>query len=214
MRSHHRTATVIFAVVALLAIAAPATAASPWLTFKQAGTSAFASDNDCTANTDGTVTCEGHFLSVFEGTIKEAGQATRKGDQICYSEQSSTFDPTTGEPVDSRSLFGCALDAGTLTIDDLTSITLAATTIPMTSVECDPTTCTESPAASITVSAAWTGVGPTFSQKSRAMFDDGICLQAHADKGTFRQAIFAGPFEALEAGRSEGTFTFRTTCAI
>ena len=213
MRSRFKPASVVLAILAAIILAAPLAAASPWVTFKQSGTSAFAFTGDCTENPDGTVTCTSESITVFEGTIKQSGEPTRKGDQICYGESSDTFDPNTGEG-ESQGSFGCTFDAGTLTIDDLTSITLAPTVIELTAFDCDPSGCTESPGGSTIVDGTWTGVGPIFSHKGKFKFDDGTCVQVNADKGQFRQASFEGSFEATDASMGEGSFTFRTNCTF
>jgi len=213
MRSRFKPASVVLAILAALLIAAPVAAASPWVTFKQSGTSAFAFNGECTENADGTVTCESQSIDVFEGTVKQSGERTRSEERVCYSEFTDTFDPQTGEG-ESSGVFGCTFDAGTLTIDNLTSITLAPTVIELTALECDSSGCTESPAGSITVHGTWTGVGPTVTQKSRFTFDDGTCIQVNADRGSFRQATFEGSIEATQAMMGEGTFTFRTSCTF
>jgi hypothetical protein len=150
---------------------------------------------------------------VFEGTTRQSGQPTMSGERVCYSQFTDTFNPRTGEG-ESSGVFGCALDAGTLTIDNLTSITLAPTLIELTAIECDSTGCTESPGGTITVQGTWTGVGPITTQKSRFTFDDGTCIQVNADRGRFRQATFDGSIAATQAMIGEGTFTFRTSCAF
>jgi len=214
MRPRIRPAGVIFAILASLLLAAPAAAASPWTSFSQSGTSAFADTFDCTENLDGTETCESQSLFVFEGTMKASGEPTRKGEQVCYSEFSSTFDPMTGELVDEQGVFGCTFDAGTLTIDNLTSIILAPTVIELMAWECDEFGCTETPAGSTTVYGTWTGLGPTMSQKGRSTFDDGSCVEVNADRSRMRDASFVGSFDAQFAQMSEGRFTFRTTCTF
>lgn len=213
MRSRLKQASVVLALLAALLIAAPVVAADPWLTFKQSGTSAFASDQMCTENPNRTITCEGETIDVFEGTTRQSGQPTMSGERVCYSQFTDTFNPRTGEG-ESSGVFGCALDAGTLTIDNLTSITLAPTLIELTAIECDSTGCTESPGGTITVQGTWTGVGPITTQKSRFTFDDGTCIQVNADRGRFRQATFDGSIAATQAMIGEGTFTFRTSCAF
>ena len=211
MRSRFKPASLVLAVLAALLMAAPVAAADPWQTFKQSGTNAFAFDQACTENPNRTVTCEGESLDVFEGTIRQSGQPTTSGERVCYSQFTDTFNPRTGEG-ESSGVFGCALDAGTLTIDNLTSITLAPTLIELTALDCDPTGCTESPGGTITVQGTWTGVGPIVSQKSRFTFDDGTCIQVNADRGTSRQATFSGSIAATQAMMGDGTFTFRTSC--
>ena len=213
MRSRYKPASVVLAVLAALLMAAPVAAADPWQTFKQSGTSAFAFDQACTENPNRTVTCEGESIDVFEGTTRQSGQPTTSGDRVCYGQFTDTFNPRTGEG-ESSGVFGCALDAGTLTIDNLTSITLAPTVIELTAIDCDSTGCTESPGGTITVQGTWTGVGPTTSQKGRFTFDDGTCIQVSADRATSRQATFDGSIAATQAMMSMGTFTFRTSCAF
>jgi len=213
MRSRYKPASVVLAVLAALLMAAPVAAADPWQTFKQSGTSAFAFDQACTENPNRTVTCEGESIDVFEGTTRQSGQPTTSGERVCYSQFTDTFNPRTGEG-ESSGVFGCALDAGTLTIDNLTSITLAPTVIELTAIDCDSTGCTESPGGTITVQGTWTGVGPTTSQKGRFTFDDGTCIQVSADRATSRQATFDGSIAATQAMMSMGTFTFRTSCAF
>lgn len=212
MRPRFRPAGVIVAVLAAILLAAPVAAASPWVTFKQSGTSAVASSGDCTENLDGTVTCESQHVDAFEGTIRQTGEPTRKGEQVCYSESVDTFDPNTGELVESHALFGCALDAGTLTVDNLSSITLAPTVIELTAFACDAAGCTESPGGSTTVNGTWTGLGPIVTQKGRFSYDDGTCIQLNADRGSFRQASFDGSIDVVDTMIGQGTFTFRTSC--
>ena len=214
MRPRFRPAGVIIAILAAILLAAPAAAASPWVTFKQSGTSAVASTGTCTENADGTMTCQSQHIDAFEGTIRQSGEPTRRGDQVCYSESTDTFDPITGELIESHSLFGCAVDTGTVTINNLTSITLASTDIELTAFDCDPTSCTESPGGSTTVQGTWTGIGPITSQKGHFSYDDGTCVQVNADRGSFRQASFDGSIDALDASIGQGSFTFRTTCAF
>lgn len=213
MRSRFKPANVVLAIMATLIIAAPVAAADPWLTFKQAGTSAFASNVECVENPNRTVTCSGQSIDIFEGTTKQTGEPTRSGERVCYSEFTDTFNPRTGVG-ESTGVFGCTLNAGTLAINNLTSITLAPTEIELTARECDSSGCTESPAGSITVHGTWTGVGPTVTQKGRFTFDDGTCIRVNADRGSFRQATFEGSIDATQAMMGEGTFTFRTSCAF
>ena len=213
MRLRFRLASAIVALMAAILVTAPVAATSPWVTFKQAGTNAFAFNDECTDNADGTVTCEGQFVDVFEGTISEGGLPTRKGEQACYSQNSNTFDPNTGEPIKFHALFGCTFDAGTLTSNHLTSITLAPTVIELTAIDCDGSGfCTETPDGSTTVDGTWTGVGPIFSNKGKFKFDDGSCFQVQADKSRSRQASFEGSIEATGGAIGEGSFTFRTNC--
>ena len=205
---------IVLAIVTALLLAAPAAAASPWFSFSQSGTSAMADTSDCIENNDGTVTCAGESLFVFEGTMKASGARPTQGEQVCYSRFLETFNPETGEVIDFDNVSGCTLDAGTLTIDDLDSIVLAPTLIELMTFECDESGCTESPAGSTTVYGTWTGVGPVISQKGRFTWDDGVCVQVQADKGTIREASFTGSFDAQFAQMSSGRSTFRTSCTF
>ncbi len=214
MRPRIRPAGVIFTILASLLLAAPTAAASPWTSFAQSGTNASADTYDCTENPDGTETCEGQSLYVFEGTMKASGERARKGEQVCYSESGYTYDPTTGELFDQEEVFGCTFDPGTLTVDNLTSIALAPTVIELMAWECDEFACTDTPAGSTTVYGTWTGMGPVMSQKGRSTFNDGSCVQVYADRSRMRQASFAGSFDAQNAQMSEGRFTFRTNCTL
>jgi hypothetical protein len=171
-----------------------------------------ADTTDCTENSDGTVTCSGESLYVFEGTMKASGARPTQGEQVCYSRYTDTFDPDTGELIDSDNVSGCALDAGTVTTNDLDSIVLAPTIIELMTFECDEFGCTETPAGSTTVYGTWTGVGPVISQKGRFTWDDGMCIQVQADKGSYRDASFSGSFDAQFAQVSSGRSSFRTTC--
>ncbi|MGH2418469.1 MAG: hypothetical protein ACRDFY_09070 [Candidatus Limnocylindria bacterium] len=215
MRSRSRPASVILAILAVIILAAPVTAANPWMAFKQSGTNAFAfTPESCLDNADGTITCQAESIDVFDGTMKQTGEPTIHGEQACYNQSSFTFDPDSGGPIASRSLFGCALDPGTITIDNLTSVALAPTVIELVEVVCDDTTCTESPGGTTTVEGTWTGIGPITSQKGKFSFDDGTCIQVSADRGTSREASFEGSLDAQMARIGEGGFTFRTTCAF
>lgn len=213
MHARIRLASAIVALMAALLVAAPVAAASPWGASRQAGTNAYASNDACTDNADGSVTCQGASVDVFEGSTRESGGRTRKGEHACYGEYRYTYDPTTGETAESHGRFGCTFDAGTVAVDRLTSITLAPTVIELTTMDCDATTCTESPGGTTTVHGTWTGAGPIVSHKGRSRYDDGTCLQAFSDSGRFREASFDGSIEATSAQMADGTFTFKTDCA-
>jgi hypothetical protein len=212
MRSGFRSASLIIAILAALTIAAPVAAANQWTVSRQSGTNAFAYNDSCLDNPDGTVMCAGQSLNVFEGRIVEPGMPTSSGEQVCYSDQRLTFDPTTGEIRDSESRFGCARTAGKITIRKLNSLTLAPTVVELTEAVCDATQCTETPAGSITVYGTWIGAGPTLSQSGRFRFDDGTCIQVHAEKSKTRLASFEGSIDSIDARIGTGTFVFKTTC--
>ena len=218
MMSHRRLGAVVAALAAVILMAGPALAAQWQFVLKESGTSAFAEgEYSCTDNADGSTTCAGTFLDVFAGKSKELGTSTVHTERVCYSQSSDTFDTATGEFIESTQLFGCAFDTGTLTIDNLTSITLAETEVSLVEVVCDMESCTESPDGTVVVQGTWTGVGPISSQKGKFRFDDGTCASAVMEKGIFREASFSGtvngdPFVAEFASISQGKFSFRTTC--
>jgi hypothetical protein len=211
MRRTFRYSTLGVAFAALIVLATPVAAANPWTVFKQSGVHAIAHSFACVEDAE-VVTCAGEGVDVFEGATIAPGEPKRKGEQACYSAVSETYDAGSGEPIESEWLFGCTLDAGTVSIDRLNSVSLTPTTIHLTAVMCDASGCTESQAGTITVDGTWTGVGPTESQKSRSVYDDGGCLQVNADRGRSRQASFVGSIDAADARIGEGGFTFRTTC--
>ena len=216
MRTRVRLGGLAAGLVVAVLVVAPVAAASPWFSVKQTGTFAFAFGDTCQDNGDGTTTCEGQSLDVFEGSQKFSGSRRTAGQQVCTSIFTVTFDTETGEPLDQVDAFGCVSDPGTLTVDGLDSITLAATEIDLVHLSCDEETgeCTETPAGSITVSGTWEGVGPLVMSTSRFSFDDGVCRDVQSNRMTQRQADFSGSFEAFDVGMSEGTFTFRTSCII
>ncbi len=213
MRPHFRLASAIVALMAAILVAAPVAASSPWTVYGQTGTNAYAYNGDCTDNGDGTVTCSGESLDVFEGKLHEAGLPNRATEQTCYSQYTETFDPNGEDSIDYHALFGCTFSAGALSADHLDTITLAPTTIELTAIECDAAkNCTESPGGSTVVAGTWTGVGPTYSQKGRSRFSDGACIEVYADRSSFREASFEGSIAAIGAQIHVGTFTVRTDC--
>jgi hypothetical protein len=220
MSAPRRLWAVVAALAAVILLTTPAAAAKWEFAATSSGTSASAqSEFVCTDNSDGTTTCTSAGVFVFSGRSKEIGTSTVHTEQVCYNESSDTFDTETGEPIAFGGLFGCAFDTDTLTVDDLSSLTLAVTEISLVEVVCDPDSCTEEPDGTVIVSGEWTGIGPLSSQRSRNRFDDGSCVQMDSQKGTFRQAEFSGtvdadPLLAEFADLSEGTFSFRTSCAF
>jgi hypothetical protein len=211
MRPRFGFAAAIVAVMAVMLVAAPVAAATQWTTYRQVGTQAFAGNGVCTDRRR-TTTCSGENLSVFVGQIRQSGFPTRKGEQTCYERYSQTFTRATFETIEAHGMFGCTFNAGTLTINDLTSATLTPTVINLTAYQCDASTCTETPAGSITMRGTWAGVGPVVTVKSHSKFGDGSCMQVNVDNGSFRQASFEGTVAAPDAQMGQGSFTFRTNC--
>jgi hypothetical protein len=220
MSSHRRLGAVVAAFATVILMAGPASATQWQAVMKESGTSAFAvSESTCTDNGDGTTTCSNTSLDVFVGKSKELGVSTLHAQRACYSDATETFVTTTHESISHTGVFGCDFDAGTLSITDLTSITLAPTDISLTQFDCDINSCTETPDGTVVVAGTWTGVGPITSQKGKFRIDDGTCIQADAQRGNFREASFSGTvggasFTATFAQIGQGTFTFRSSCGL
>ncbi len=210
MRLRIRLASAIVAILAAFTFAAPVGAASPWIVFKEAGTSAFAFNGECTDDANGITTCHSQSIDIFKGTSKHTGDPTFKGQRVCYNESTDVSDRK--GLLESHASFGCVLGGKTLTIKNLSSITLRPTAIDLTRVDCDPSTCTESPGGTKTVEGTWTAFGPVIRQSSKFKFDDGTCRQSQADKSRSRQATFVGTISAVDARIAKGSFRFKTNC--
>lgn len=214
MRSPFKFAGATLALAAALFIAAPVAAASPPVVFREAGTSAFAFNGECLENSDGTATCESQSIDVFKGTTRQVGEPTIRGQRVCYGESTDTFDATTGQPIESHSLFGCNLEGRTLRTDNLTSVTLAPTVIELTQIDCIGFECTETVGGTTTVYGTWTAEGPIIKQTGKFTFDDGTCRQVQSEKSRSRVAAFSGSIVATDASLGIGSFTFRSDCPI
>ncbi len=211
MRLRVRLATAAIGILAAFTFAAPVAAASPWVVFKEAGTSAFAVNfNGCPVDPNGVMTCQFQAIDVFKGTSKHTGDPTFKGQRVCYSESTDISNGNTF--IESHSVSGCALYVKTLSIKNLTSITLLPTTIDLTQRDCHLSTCTETSGGTKTVQGIWTAFGPTIRVSSKFKYDDGTCRQSQADKSRSRQATFVGTIAALDARIAKGSFTFKTNC--
>ena len=211
MRLRFRFASTFVALATTLLIAAPVAAASSWTVFVESGTRAYAGNGECTELLDGSVSCESQFVDVFRGTIKATGQPTFRWQRVCYHESVELF-AANGSFIGSRGRVGCTLDAGTLTIKKLASITVAPTIVELRDIECDALECTDSAGGTVTVSGTWIGTGPIVRQSGKFQFGDGTCRQLHADHSRSRQAEFEGSIEAAGAGVGDGSMTFRTNC--
>ncbi len=220
MVSRRRLGPIVAALVALILMTGPVSAAPLQFVFREAGTSAYAEvDASCSDNADGTTTCEGTVIDVFEGRSKERGSSTIHSERACYSQLSGTFDTETGEPIDLSGVVGCAFDSGTISIRNLRSITLAATEIELIEVHCDADECTEDAAGSIVVRGKFTGQGPVGRDRSKFRLDDGTCILADSSQGRFRGASFSGavdgvPLTSAIAAMGAGTFRLRISCAL
>jgi hypothetical protein len=141
--------------------------------------------------------------------------------QVCAFLDSYTYDETTGDYVgDPISESGCTVDlpSGKLTFGrNLSSATLATTTITIQQYVCDEYSCEPGASRDVTIGGTWTGVGPTSSQKYRSASDDGTCRFNEAGKGSSREASFSGTIagrslEAVYGSISDGKFTYRSRC--
>jgi len=220
MVSRRRLGPIVAALVALIVTTGPVSAA-PWqFVLREAGTSAYAeADGTCTDNGDGTTTCGGTVIDVFEGRSKERGTSTVHSERACYSQLAGTFDTETGEPIDISGVVGCAFDSGTISIKNLRSITLAATEIELIEVHCDVDSCTEDVGGSIVVQGKFTGEGPIGRDRSKFRLDDGTCILADSSQGRFRGASFTGrvdgvPLTSAIAAMGAGMFRLRISCQL
>ena len=226
--SRSRFGLVSAAVVALLVLSAGSVAADTTPggdgTFTQNGTSGEAYSGSCTPNGNGTTACWDAGLSVFVGKMSDSFSGVSHGSQVCANSSTYTFDDVTGDVV-GEPIYesGCQVDLpnGTLTVGkNLTSIALRATTISIEQYTCDDEgTCEEGSSRNVTVAGTWTGVGPTYSSKSRSSSDDGTCRYNDSGRGSSREASFVGSLGGLSIGTdgyaslSNGKFSFRSRCS-
>jgi hypothetical protein len=212
------------AIIALLVLSAGSVAADtgPGVgTFTQNGKSADTYAGDCDSNGDGTSTCWDAGLSVFAGKMSDSLSGVTHSNQVCAFVDSYTYDETTGDYVgDPTYESGCKVDlpSGTLTFGrNLSSATLATTTIAIQQYVCDEYSCEPGASRDVTIGGTWTGVGPTFSQKYRSASDDGTCRFNESGKGSSREASFSGTIagrslEDVYGSISDGKFTYRSRC--
>jgi hypothetical protein len=213
------------AVIAILALSAGSAAAdtNPGLgTFTQNGKTADVYSGGCDSNGNGTSTCWDAGLSIFAGKMSDSFSGVSHANQVCANVDSYTVDDATGdyigEPVFES---GCKVDLpnGRLTFGrNLASAALATTTISIQQYVCDEYTCEPGASRDVTVGGSWTGVGPTYFQKSRSTSDDGTCRFNDSGKGYFREASFSGTIaghglEDAYGSISDGKFTYRSRCS-
>jgi hypothetical protein len=162
-------------------------------------------DDGCTDNGDGTTTCSSIELFAFKGKVS--------GDEVCYNEFTSTFDPDTEEQLSSFQSFGCTENSGNVTVNKLRWVDLASTDIALSTEDCDANgDCAEGDGGTISVAATWTGVGTTFKSSSSFHSRDPFCVEVDKSRSKTRNATFDGPFEASFAEISVGTSSFRVRC--
>jgi hypothetical protein len=226
---HGRTRSTIrsalIAAIALLAISAGSVAAdtTPAIggTFTQNGTSADVFSSTCEPGPGDTTTCLEQGISAFTGKMTESVSGTRFRNQVCVHRATYTYDGTGGLVGEPTFEFGCVVDrpAVVVTVEkNLSSVTLASTTVEVSELACDEFACEPGPSRDVTVLGTWTGVGPITVSKSHSSFDDGTCRSRDSGKGSFRSASFAGTLDGQEvgdevqAGIADGRFSYRTRC--
>ena len=139
---------------------------------------------------------------------------------MCYQKVTATVDTDSGDLLEGRVSVGCEFDSGTIRVRNLSSITLAATTIDLLVIECDETGCSdEIGAGQATLKAKWTGTGRATPSRERFRIDDGTCIEVEATQARVREATFNGTangaaITADVALVGAGTFRFRSSCLI
>ena len=213
------------AVIAMLVISTGSVAADTGPgpgTFTQNGKNADVYTGGCDSNGDGTSTCWDVGLSVFAGKMSDSFSGVSHANQVCVNIDSYTVDDATGDYVgDPTFESGCEVDLpnGRLTFGrNLTSATLATTTISVQQYVCDEFTCVPGVSRDVTAGGTWTGAGPTYFQKYRFTTDDGTCRSNDAGKGYFRDASFTGTIAGhgladAYGSISSGKFTYRSRCS-
>ena len=218
-------------VALLLPLAASTSlAAKPFevFSFSQNGLSASADEGDCSDPVDDIVTCTFTGIFLFAGTQREHGSGASHGTEVCYSTGTDTFNQVTGEIISSLQENGCTQDPGEGTVieRDLSSATIAPTTITLETFVCDEFDCGPTgETRDVTVEGTFTATSTAIRQSSRNVFDDGICVFRDSFRGTSRQATFAGTVDGqpLVLGDDpengfgqimQGSFSFSQKCAI
>jgi len=221
-----RFAWISAAVLALLLLSAGSVAADTTPPadgkFTQNGTSAEAYSSTCTPPAGDTTTCTDVGLSVFAGKMTDSFSGVSHRNQVCAHIATYTIDINTGDYLD-EPVFesGCQVDLPNGTVraaKDLSSVTLAPTSIEVHEYVCDDVSCEPVSSRDITVAGTWTGFGPTSSSKFRSSNDDGTCRTYDSGKGSSREATFVGTVDGLSFGGdgysyiSNGRYTFRSRC--
>lgn len=216
----------MLAAAVLTAIGAAGTAsARETESFSSKGVSADAFWESCTTQR-GVTTCTFTSLFAFEGTERSSETGTTRGAHVCLSIDRFSFREGPGRgPGGGESSFesGCTqAPSGTLVVaGDLSSATLAATTVALDTYECseEEEECTIVSSRDVTVSGSWAGAGPVFSFSDRFRFSDGTCTETFSGKGKSREAVATATIDGTSLGDSafaaisSGMFTFRLSCA-
>ena len=182
------------------------------------GSNASLFTGECVSNQNRTTTCHETNLFAFVGMDHDKlGRVIQKRNEACLSIDAYTYNTRTGAFISGSSEFGCAegLSSSALQISKLTSAVLGAT-ITVTAYDCTQDPCVPISSRDVGVNVSWTGTGPITTQKSRFVYDDGVCLQVSADKSSYRSATVAGTIDGAsianaDANLGDGRFTFRST---
>ena len=226
-----RTVVAVSLVALLLPVAAATSLAdtgpAPTESFKfsENGLSAQADEGQCTAEGD-IVTCTFTGIFSFSGNRRVHGSGAIHGTEVCYSTGTDVFNQVTGEVLSSIQENGCTQDPGDGTVieRDLSSATIAPTTITLETFVCDEVECGPTgETRDVTVEGTFTATSDAVRQSNRNVFDDGICVFRDSSRGTSRGAMFSGTVDGqpLEFGGEngfaqimQGTFSSSSKCAI
>jgi hypothetical protein len=216
-------------VLALLVLstgsAAAATGPGGNASFGQDGKSAEASLNGCISHRHGTTTCTDVEISLFVGTTWDDVNGTIHARNLCLNVYTYTVVDATGafvgEPTAESGCQGPLPSSALRFGGNLTSVTLATTTVPVGQVVCDkstdPVVCVSGPTHDVKVGGTWTGAGPTLFQDVRSVVDDGTCRVTQSEKSHTRGAAFVGTFNGSRlssdaAQISDGRTSFLSRC--
>ena len=100
---------------------------------------------------------------------------------MCYSTGTDVFNQVTGEVISSIQENGCTQDVGDGTVieRDLSSATIAPTTITLETIACDEIECGPTgETRDVTVEGTFTATSAAVRESFRDVFDDGICVSA------------------------------------
>jgi hypothetical protein len=210
------TAAVIFSLSA-----AGAAEARDSFSFSSKGVSVDSFWESCTTER-GQTTCTFTSLYAFQGTERSSETGTMRGTTVCFYTETFSYRDRPGRP-GGESTFesGCSTaPSGTLSVsNDLTSATLATSTVTISTYDCTEEDCVPVSSRDVTVSGSWTGSGPVVSFSDRSRFDDGTCVYTFSGKGQSRDAVATATVDGAPLGEStyaaifSGMFTERVVCA-
>ena len=146
---------------------------------------------------------------------------------MCYGTFTDVFNQSTGEVLTSLGESGCTFDVGEGTVveRDLSTATIAPTTITLETFSCDEIECGPTgETRDVSVEGTFTATSAATRSSFRNVFDDGVCVSRDSSRGTARQAMFSGTVDGqpLELGDPEngfsqilqGTSSSSSKCAI